>query len=145
MTIISANKEIKVPVERIWNIVSDVDNDPQYWHGTRSIKNIKKEGNRIERETTIAFKESRCKEIITLEEKDKIILEITEGPVLGKKTIYLERLDENSTKVNVIWDIHMKGSLRLFTFMIKKHILKGTNEALSRIAEKAEDLTKLKK
>lgn len=139
MVVISANKEIKSPIERIWNIVSDVDKDPQYWYGTRSVKNIKKEGNKIERETIIAFKESRCREIITFEGKEKLVTEITEGPVLGKKTISLEKINENLTKVDVVWDIHMKGVLSLFTFMVKKHILKGTHEALIRIAEIAEN------
>lgn len=139
MATISANKEIKASIETVWNIVSDVDSDPQYWHGTRSIKNIRKEGNKVERETVIAFKESKCKEIITFEDKNKIVTEISEGPMQGKKTIWLEKINENLTRVNVIWSIHMKGALGLFTFMVKKHILNGTNEALDRIAEKAEN------
>jgi hypothetical protein len=32
----------------------------------------------------------------------------------------------------------MKGLMSLFTFLIKKHILEGTDEALERIAKKVE-------
>jgi len=32
----------------------------------------------------------------------------------------------------------MKGLMSLFTFFIKKHILKGTDDALERIANKIE-------
>ncbi|MGN6709407.1 MAG: SRPBCC family protein, partial [Candidatus Nitrosocosmicus sp.] len=85
---------INSSIEKLWNIISDVDRDPEYWHGTKSIKNIKKEGNIIERETTISFKNSRCKEIVTLDEnnKNKIKIEIIEGPIHGEKTITLEKI-----------------------------------------------------
>jgi ribosome-associated toxin RatA of RatAB toxin-antitoxin module len=140
MAIIETSKVINSSIEKLWNIISDVDRDPEYWHGTKSIKNIKKEGNIIERETTISFKNSRCKEIITLDEnnKNKIKIEIIEGPIHGKKTITLEKIDTDSTKIAVIWNINLKGAMAgLFTIFIKKHILKGTKEALERISSKS--------
>jgi ribosome-associated toxin RatA of RatAB toxin-antitoxin module len=140
MTIIETSKVINSSIEKLWNIISDVDRDPEYWHGTKSIKNIKKEGNIIERETTISFKNSRCKEIITLDEnnKNKIKIEIIEGPIHGEKTITLEKIDTDSTKIAVIWNINLKGAMAgLFTIFIKKHILKGTKEALERISSKS--------
>jgi hypothetical protein len=36
----------------------------------------------------------------------------------------------------VEWDIKINGLYRIFTGMIKRHILKGTEEALERISEK---------
>ncbi len=118
-------------------IISDVDKDPDYWYGTRSIKNIKKEGNIIERETIISFKESKCKEIVKLYNKNQITIEIIEGPVIGGKIITLEKINEDNTRINVKWDIHMKGFMKLFTIFVKKHILKGTEEAINRITNKA--------
>lgn len=56
MIAIHISKEIEASLEQVWNIVSDVDREPEYWQGTKSIKNIKKEGNVIEREVVIAFK-----------------------------------------------------------------------------------------
>jgi hypothetical protein len=53
MIAIHISKEIEASLEQEWNIVSDVDREPEYWQGTNSIKNIKKEGNVIERE--VAF------------------------------------------------------------------------------------------
>ena len=140
MAIIETSKVINSSIENLWNIISDVDRDPEYWHGTKSIKNIKKEGNIIERETTISFKNSRCKEIITLDEnnKNKIKIEIIEGPIQGEKTITLEKIDTDSTKIAVTWNIKLKGAMAgLFTIFIKKHILKGTKEALERISSKS--------
>jgi ribosome-associated toxin RatA of RatAB toxin-antitoxin module len=137
MTSISASRDIDSTTDKVWDVISDTDRDPEYWYGTRSVKNIKKEGNVIERETVIAFKESKCREIVTLHDKDQIATEIIDGPVVGKKIVTLEKIDENKSRINVKWDIHMKGYMALFSFFVKKHILKGTQEALVRIANKA--------
>lgn len=139
MVSILASKDINSPIERLWKIISDVDRDPEYWHGTKSIKNIKKEANIIERNITISFRNYICKEIITLDQisKNKINIEIVKGPIQGKKTITLEKIQTNLTRITVKWDIHLTGTMRLFTMFIKKHILKGTKEALVRISNKA--------
>ncbi|MDP8905900.1 MAG: SRPBCC family protein [Thermoproteota archaeon] len=136
MTAIQASRDINTRIDNLWDIISNVDKDPDYWHGTRSIKNIKKEGNTIERETIISFKESKCKEIVTLYPRYQTTTEIIEGPLIGCKTITLDKIDENNTRINVKWDIHLKGFLGPFTIFVKKHILKGTEEALNRISYK---------
>jgi ribosome-associated toxin RatA of RatAB toxin-antitoxin module len=139
MTIILASKNINSSKNELWTIISEVDKDPHYWHGTKSIRNIKKEGNIIERETKISFKNYSCREIITLDEKNKnqINIQIVKGPIYGRKTITLDQIDTDLTRITVKWDIQLKGLMRVFTMMIKKHILKGTNEALERISNKA--------
>ncbi len=136
MTVIQTSRDINTKIDNLWDIISNVDKDPDYWHGTRSIKNLKKEGNVIERETIISFKESKCKEIVTLYPKYQTTTEITEGPLIWWKTITLDKIDENKTRINVKWDIHLKGFLGPFTIFVKKHILKGTEEALNRISYK---------
>lgn len=136
MTVIQTSRDINTKIDNLWNIISNVDKDPDYWHGTRSIKNMKKEGNIIERETSISFKESKCKEIVTLYPKYQTTTEIIEGPLIGSKTITLDKIDENNTRINVKWDIHLNGFLGPFTIFVKKHILKGTEEALNRITHK---------
>ncbi len=50
---IKVSREISAPVDQVWNIVSDVDNETQYWPTTKNIKNINKTDNIIEREVTI--------------------------------------------------------------------------------------------
>ena len=147
MTIILASRNIILPIDKVWQIISDVDKDPQYWHGTKSTKNIKKEGNTIERESTLSFKNRKCREIIELESNNiyQIDIQIIGGPIIGKKTITLEKIDESNTKINAKWNIHLKGISRFFTIFIKKHILKGTEEALGRISKKATEQTNEKK
>jgi hypothetical protein len=147
MTIIIANKNIDLPIDNLWKIISDVDRDPKYWYGIKSVRNIKKEDNIIERETIISFKNRKCKEIIKLESNKKyqIDIQIIEGPILGKKIISLENIDKNKTRINVIWDILLNGFARFFTWVLKKHILKGTEEALGRISKMATEQTNVNK
>lgn len=137
MATINASREIPAPLDRVWDIVADVDNEPQYWHGTKTVKNISKSGNTIEREVTIAFKDSRCRQTVVLHPKKSVEIAITEGPLKGTKVITLSP-SGNNTRIEVVWDIKLSGILGMFTGMVKKHIAEGTEEALARIAKAVE-------
>jgi hypothetical protein len=42
MTSIMLSKELMAPLDRVWDIVGDPDREPEFWHGTKSIRNISK-------------------------------------------------------------------------------------------------------
>jgi carbon monoxide dehydrogenase subunit G len=128
----TVSRVIEAPIERVWSVVSDLDNEPKYWHGTKSIRNINKDGNTITREVTIAFRDSLCREMVTIEPMKKIDVNILEGPMQGHKIITVEDIN-GKTKVEVLWDIKLKGMLSLFSSMVKGHIEEGTKDALERI------------
>jgi ribosome-associated toxin RatA of RatAB toxin-antitoxin module len=137
MVTISASREMSAPLDRVWDIVADVDNEPQYWHGTKTVNNISKSGNKIEREVTIAFKDSKCRQTVVLNPKKSIEIKITEGPLRGTKVVTLNPAGDK-TRIDVVWDIKLAGFLGMFTGMVKKHIAEGTEEALERIAKAVE-------
>ncbi|MEM0364111.1 MAG: SRPBCC family protein [Candidatus Nitrosocaldus sp.] len=131
------SKVIDAPIERVWKIVSDVDNEPKYWHGTKSINNISREGNRITREVIIAFKNSICREEVSIEpELKKVDTNILDGPMIGHKIVTLTDLN-GKTRIDVLWDIRLKGMLSIFSSMVKGHIEEGTKDALERISNDA--------
>jgi len=138
VTLISTTRIINSSEELIWSLISNIDDDPDFWHGIKAVKNIKREGNTTERETTIAFRHSKCLELVTLTPRRQIAIVIREGPIVGTKIIYLTKIDAEKCEIKVDWNIHMKGLMSIFTFFIKKHILKGSDEALERIAKKVE-------
>ena len=138
MITISASREMSAPLDRIWNVVADVDNEPEYWRGTKTVKNISKAGNKIEREVTIAFKDSKCRQTVVLHPKKSVEIMITQGPIRGTKTVLLDPLDNHKTRIDVVWNIKLTGFLSIFTGMVKKHIAEGTEEALARIAKAVE-------
>ena len=137
MATINASREVSAPLDRVWDVVADVDNEPRYWHGTKTVKNISKSGNTIEREVTIAFKDSKCRQTVVLDPKKSVEITITEGPLKGTKVVTLSPSGER-TRIDVVWEIKLAGFLGMFTGMVKKHIAEGTEEALERIAKAVE-------
>lgn len=132
------SKKIHAPVSEVWKVLSDIDREPEFWHGIKSIKNISKSGNIVEREVVIAFKNSVCKETVTIVPMESITTYITEGPLKGKKVVVINRDEEKASVVDVEWDIRLSGFMGIFSRMVKKHILEGTNDALNRISEEVE-------
>jgi hypothetical protein len=61
----------------LWETIPNLENEPRYRHGKKSIKNISKNGNSIEREVGIAFKNLKCLEIVTEDYKESIKIKIT--------------------------------------------------------------------
>jgi ribosome-associated toxin RatA of RatAB toxin-antitoxin module len=136
MVLIHASRDVAAALDSVWDVIADIDREPEFWHGTKSIKNISKTGNIVEREVVIAFRNSKCREIVKLDNKKSINVEIIQGPIRGKKTIAIKTIKDHTTRIDVEWDIKINGLYGIFTGMIKKHILKGTEEALERISEK---------
>ena len=129
--------EISAPIDKVWDIVSDIDNEPKFWKGTKEIRNISKNGNVITREITIAFRDQKCMQEVKLQPKEKIELVFTKGIIEGIKIITLTLKDEK-TLLKVKWDIKLTGMMGMFTGMIKKHIESGTVQALQKIKEEIE-------
>lgn len=132
------SKKIDAPVSEVWKVLSDIDREPEFWRGTKSIKNISKSDNIVEREVVIAFKNSVCKETVTIVPMKSITTDITEGPLKGKKVVVINPDGDKASVVDVEWDIRLSGFMGIFSKMVKKHILEGTNDALNRISEEVE-------
>ena len=138
MAIIDASVDINSSTEKVWDIISDLDNEPEFWKGTKETKIISREGNVITREIVIAFRDSKCMQKITIQPKEKIYAEFTEGIIKGSKTLKLKPKDDSSV-LEANWDIKMSGLAGMFTGMIKKHIRSGTEQAIESIKQKAEN------
>ena len=57
---IKASVTINTTLDKIWSVISDINNEPEFWKGTKSIRNISQDGNTTKREITIAFKDKKC-------------------------------------------------------------------------------------
>ena len=137
MAEISASVVVNVPLDRVWNIISDLDGEPKFWKGTKEIRNISKDGNVVTREITIAFKDSKCMQTITLHPKERIQATFTKGILNGTKTLSLSPKD-GATLLEALWEIKLSGMMGMFTGMVKKHIQSGTEQALASIKQEAE-------
>jgi len=137
MAEIEVSVEISAQIDKVWDIISDIDNEPKFWKGTKEIRNISKNENIVNREITIAFRDQKCMQEVKLQPKEKIEVIFTKGIIDGTKIITLTAKDEK-TLLNVKWDIKLTGVMGMFTGMIKKHIESGTVQALQKIKEEIE-------
>lgn len=137
MAIIETSIQINVPVEKVWEIVSDIENEPKFWKGTKETKTISKEGDIIKREITIAFRDQKCLQNVIITPKEKIEAIFTKGIIKGTKTLNITPQD-GKTNLETIWDIKLTGMMSMFTGMIKNHIKSGTEQALQNIKEESE-------
>ena len=139
---IKISREISAPVDQIWNIVSDVDNETKYWTTYKTIKNINKIDNIIEREVTVTAGPQNAKthQFVTVNPEQMVIqTNITEGPVTGSRVLTLSpSSDINATKIDVLWNIDMSGIPVIVKGLAKDNFMKTTEEALNRIAQTVE-------
>jgi len=137
MAAIETSIQINAPAEKVWDLVSDIDNEPKFWKGTKEVRNISREGDVVNREIVIAFRDQKCQQKVTLYPKEKIVAVFTKGIISGSKDVKLVS-QENQTLLEVNWDIKLTGVMGMFTGMIKKHIRSGTDLALQSIKEELE-------
>ena len=137
MATIDVSIDINAPIDKVWDIVSDLDNEPKFWKGTKETKIISRDCNIVTREIIIAFRDSRCMQTITIQPKEKIHAKFTKGIIKGSKTINLMS-KKDGCMLDAKWDIKMSGLAGMFTGMISKHIRGGTEQALESIKQEAE-------
>ena len=124
--------------EKIWDVISDIDNEPKFWKGTKKVRNISKEENHISREITIAFRDQKCLQEVTIIPKEQIKAIFTDGVIVGEKILTLKN-NGNSYELEAVWDVKLSGMMGMFTGMIKKHIKSGTEQALQAIKKEVEN------
>ena len=137
MAIIVVKAEVNSTVEKVWEIISDIDNEPRFWKGTKEVKTLSKEGDVIKREITIAFRDQKCLQEIQLKPKEEIKAKFTKGILDGTKIITLTPKN-NTVILETTWDIKLSGKMNMFTAIIKNHIKSGTEQAMKSIKEEIE-------
>jgi carbon monoxide dehydrogenase subunit G len=133
-TIIKANLEVSASLDRVWEIIADVDNEPKYYPGLNSVKNISKNDNVIEREVTVGFLNHKARQTVILNPKKSVEIRMTEGPMIGTRVVTLNPSGNNKTMVGISWDFEFVGIPSFFRGDVKNQIANGTEEALDRIA-----------
>jgi uncharacterized protein YndB with AHSA1/START domain len=146
---IKVSREIYAPIDQVWNVVSDIDNETKYWSTFKAIKNINMTAinmtaNTTEREVTLAtgpFGETITHQFVTVNpEKFVVETHITQGPVIGTRTLTLSPSSSNSnaTKIDAFWNIDMSGIPIFGRGFAKEGIMRTTEEALNNIAAEVE-------
>ena len=138
MVTIAEAREVDASVDDVWDIICDVDKDPEYWNGLTSIRNIRREGNLIEREVVVGFMGRKGRQRIELRPKKSIHLTMIDGPLRGSREITLVPLGERRTKIDVSWNIQFSAIPDFAQGFVRSRLEEGTREALDRIAKAAQ-------
>jgi len=132
--------EINTTLDKVWEVVSDLDNDSKFWTAITSIRNFSSENNEVKREVTLA-KINKCLQTITLYPKEKIHTEWTKGIIKGTKDIILIQRN-GATHLEVVLDYKFAGMAGFMSGKITKDIQNETQRAVEFIKEKAEGVNK---
>src|ERR671914_1748541 len=145
---IKASREISAPIDQVWNVVSDVDNETKYWSTFKTIKNINMTAlnmtaNTTEREVTLVtgpLGETITHQFVTVNPEQFVVeTNITEGPVTGTRVLTLSpSSNANATRIDVFWNVDMSGIPIFGRGFAKDGIMRTTEEALSNIAAEVE-------
>ncbi len=125
------SKKIDAPDEDIWRIVRDVDNIPKYWHGTRNLTIIGRDGGGIRARVQFAFPGpfNRGEVVINVNDEDReVSMNYVKGPFTG-----VHRVSVHGGEVISYWDVKYKFPFSLMEAWNENHFKQGTAHALERI------------
>ena len=139
-------REISAPVDEVWDIVSNVDNETKYWPTFKAIKNIAVSDNTTEREVTITagpLGDRKTHQFVTVNpEQFEVLTNITEGPFTGSRLLTLSPSNETNgttTIANVVWQMDLSGIPVIGQGFAKDGIKQTTEAALDNIAQELEN------
>jgi uncharacterized protein YndB with AHSA1/START domain len=141
---IDRTREVVAPVDKVWQLVGDLEHEQKYWDALRNVKILQKKDNlTVEREATIRrgpMGEAKSIQMLSLDPEKKIsTLTLTKGPILGTRKIVLSQLDDGKkTKIDVSWRFDMKGVPGFALGFVKDNISEVTEKALAGIAHDSE-------
>ena len=111
---ITVSVDLNVSIDKVWDIISDLDNEPKFWKGTKEIRNISSNENIVKREVTIAFRDQKCMQEVTILPKQKIEAKFTKGIIIGKKILNLKET-QIGCNLEAIWEIKLSGMMENMT------------------------------
>ena len=122
--------------EAVWRVMSDIDGEPMYWKGTRSVRNVSRDGCTVAREAEMAFG-GRCTQVVTLRPRAEVVTEFTGGMILGTRTL-AAREGAGGVVLEAAWDVRLAGPAAPLGAAVAGRIRKGTARALLAMKEEAE-------
>jgi carbon monoxide dehydrogenase subunit G len=139
MVEIKIRVQINAPTNKVWDVISDVDNDPTFWKGTTAMRNLTKDGTVITREVTIG-KVDRCLQTVTLFPKEGVNVRWTKGSITGTKDLMLVPMGD-ATQLEVVLKYKLSGMASFLSGKITKDLQREADEAVQSIKEKVEGIT----
>ncbi|HEU4824616.1 MAG TPA: SRPBCC family protein [Nitrososphaeraceae archaeon] len=145
---IRATREVSAPIDKVWKVVSDIDNETKYWSTVKTIRNINTTAinmtaNTTEREVTIVVGpqgDTITHQFVTVNPEQFVVeTNITEGPLTGTRLLTLSPSSNvNATRIDVVWNVDLSGIPLLGRGFVQDGIMRTTEQALSNMAAEVE-------
>lgn len=145
---IRATREVSAPIDKVWKVVSDIDNETKYWSTVKTIRNINTTAinmtaNTTEREVTIVVSpqgDTITHQFVTVNPEQFVVeTNITEGPLTGTRLLTLSPSSNvNATRIDVVWNVDLSGIPLLGRGFVQDGIMRTTEQALSNMAAEVE-------
>ena len=138
---IAKTRETNASVDRVWDVISNLDNEKKYWTLIKNIKVLSTNGNTIERETTIMrgpMGNVKSLQTLVLDPKKSLILKMRKGPLIGNRKVALNPSGKGGTRIDVTWEFEPLGIPKFAHSFVKNNISTVTENALIQILKDAE-------
>ncbi|MGB9124429.1 MAG: SRPBCC family protein [Nitrosotalea sp.] len=136
MVEIKVKIQIDAPIEKVWNVISQVEKDGEFWNITKVQRTISKNENEIVREIVLD-KIDKCSQTITFLPKEAVHVKWTKGVITGTKILSLTMLG-SATLLEVKMDYAISGPSRFFPGKLKEKLQIEAEYALDLIKERSE-------
>lgn len=133
--------DIQAGRDKVWEVISDFSREKEFWHGIKDVKILSQSGNVIEREVTQNFRNYKVLQRVVIHPGNSIQIFHVRGVTKGVQVIFIEPIKEGLTRLNVAWNVGVKGLMWFVTPFVKRHIREGTVNALKRIKSVCESST----
>ena len=134
--IVTAKTMISALPNETWKVISQINNDLQYWKGMMKLRNISKNGNVFVREV-ILKNGDKCYQKIMLFPTDEIHVRWMEGTINGTKDIMLTPMGKQ-TLLQVEMNYKIRGIASLFSREVSEDLRNEAELALQLIKEEVE-------
>ncbi len=132
------SREIASSIDRVWDVISNLDSEKKHWSVIKDVRVLRREGNTIEREATIMRGPTgnvKSLQTLVLDPKRSMILTMTKGPLIGTRKIVLNGSDGDLTRIDVIWEFELDGIPGFAQSFVKNTISAVTESALDQISD----------
>ena len=134
---VAKSREVASSLDQVWDAISNLDNERNHWSIIKDIRILRRDGNTIERESTIMrgpMGSVKSLQTLILKPKVSTILRMTKGPLIGTRKILLNSLGKKTTRIDVIWEFELEGIPEFAHSFVKNNVSRVTENALTAIA-----------
>ncbi len=136
MVEIKVKVQIDAPLEKVWDVISNVNDDPKFWTLMKAIRNTSKSEKEVTREITLG-KTEKCAQTITFSPRESMRVLWTKGVIKGTKDFVLTPLGKG-TLLEINMDYTISGPAKFFPGRVTDELHMEAEIAADLIKEKAE-------